>query len=80
MDNKNIYYTIDRITEGIAVCFSDEDQKLEIPLEKLYHNAKESDVFINTENGYFLDERETSKRKQSNLNLFKKIIRKGDTD
>lgn len=73
-------YTIDRITEGIAVCFDDENNRLELSLEHLYPEAKESDVFIQTKDGYVLDAKETAKRKQQNLNLYKRIIRKGDAD
>ena len=72
------FYTVDRIEEGIAVLFDDDENKTEISLEGLPEGVKEGDILsFDPENDAYAIEKEKTAQKKADLserlsNLFKK--------
>lgn len=56
---------IDRIQEGIAVCQRlDNKEMLDLPANRLPHDAKESDVLVIDDNNIVIDKDHTEKLKK----------------
>lgn len=71
------YLAVDRIENGFAVCYDDDEQKLDIPLcdIDLPEDIKEGDVLRITEEGFLLpDPEEKQRRQQANLELMRRLM------
>lgn len=66
---------IDRIEDGVATLEFPDRVMCEIPASELPENAREGDCFILTEDGELkLDEDESSRRRQANVDLFHSLL------
>lgn len=62
-------YTIDRIEDEFAVCMCENGLQQNLPLAKLYSDAKEGDCIIQAGQKYVIDVEETNRKRESNFNL-----------
>ena len=71
------YLAVDRIENGLAVCYDDNKQRYDIPLcdVDLTEAVKEGDVLKILENGTLLPDREEIQRRQrANLELMRQLM------
>jgi len=71
------FLAVDRIEGDFAVCFDDEEQKIDIPLcdVDLPDGISEGDVLRLTSDGTLvLDAEEKKRRQQANLELLRRLM------
>lgn len=70
------YFAVDRIENGFAVCYDDNEQRFDIPLcdVDLAGAVREGDVLKIMEDGTLLPDREEKERRQrANLELMRQL-------
>ena len=56
-------YSVDRFEDDFAVCISDDEVSISIPLSELPEGITEGSIIEKSDNGYIINEDETKKRK-----------------
>jgi len=75
-----MYYSVDRITEELAVLQDYERRERIVPLEALPAGVHAGDI-LTEENGVFsVDDAETVSRRQKVLEMQRRLIRRGRKD
>lgn len=70
-----MFYSIDRITEDIAVCIADNGEIINVDPELINGDFKEGSIlFENTDGCFTVDEDETAKRKKANFDLAESLF------
>ena len=69
-------FIIDRIEGNLAVCEDSTRSTVNILLEKLPHNVREGDCIICENGQYIIDENETQRRREENIKLLRKLMKK----
>lgn len=74
----NKIYTVDRIEDGIAVLYDEDENKSDIAVTDLPENVKEGDIlrFDFENNAYTIDKEKTAQVKSDLQERFKKLIKK----
>ncbi len=67
---------VDRIEEGRAVCLDQAKKQTILSLEKLPPGVKEGDWLRQTAQGWVVDAEETLRRRESNQELFHRLLKK----
>lgn len=57
-------YTIDRFEENLAICETENQEWLSIPICKIPRQAKEGDILVEDHGNYLLDTQETEQRRE----------------
>lgn len=65
--------SIDRIEENIAVCFDENESRVEIDIKNLPLEVKEGDWLKNIDGQYIIDKEYTLQRRKKIQNLQKKL-------
>ena len=68
-----IIYIIDRIEGNYAVCENESKEMVDIELTNIFGIVKEGKVILKREDGYYVDEEATIKRKEEINKLMKGI-------
>lgn len=71
-----IFYSVDRIENGVAVLIDDDGRSLTERLERLPADVGEGAVLRRTEQGYVVDTDEESTRRKTVLSLQEKLRRR----
>jgi len=67
---------VDRIEEGRAVCLDQAKNQTILPLEQLPSGVKEGVWLRRTSRGWVVDAEETLRRRESNQELFHRLLKK----
>ena len=73
-----MFYTVDRIEDGIAVLYDDDENKTDIPVCKLPENINEGDIlrFDGENDAYIIDKEKTEQIKADLEERFKNLLKK----
>lgn len=71
-----MYWSVDRIEEGYAVCENDDGECINIELSLLPFGVIESDILKICDGKYYIDKEETHKRRKVSLKLQNDVINK----
>lgn len=66
-------YTLDRFEENSAVLIGDDGEIINLP-RKDFKNQREGDVFKKTDGVFVFDKYETTRRREHNRALYKKLL------